>query len=133
MVYYGPASLARKYFTDMGYKPANRQTTPDFLVAVTDPNARVAREGYENRVPRTADEFVEYYRKSGVWKVNQEDMDAYLNEFVGKQQRASAYQDSAWAEHATTANKKSSYVISIPMQTRAVMVRRPQILKGNGS
>ena len=131
MVYYGPASLARKYFIDMGYEPANRQTTPDFLVAVTDPNARVAREGYENRVPRTADEFVEYYRKSGVWKVNQEDMDAYLNEFVGKPQRASAYRDRARAEHATTANKKSSYVISIPMQTRAVMVRRLQILKGN--
>ena len=123
MVYYGPASLARKYFIDMGYEPANRQTTPDFLVAVTDPNARVAREGYENRVPRTADEFVEYYRKSGVWKVNQEDMDAYLNEFVGKPQRASAYRDRARAEHATTANKKSSYVISIPMQTRAVMVK----------
>jgi len=63
MAYYGPASLAREYFIDMGYQPANRQTTPDFLVAVTDPNARMAREGYENRVPRTPDEFVEHYRQ----------------------------------------------------------------------
>ena len=131
MVYYGPVSLARQYFIDMGYKPANRQTTPDFLVAVTDPNARVAREGYENRVPRTADEFVEYYRKSNVWQANKEDMNGYLNEFVGKPKRASAYRDSALAEHATTSDKKSSYVISIPMQTRAVMVRRLQILKGS--
>ena len=131
MVYYGPASLARKYFIDMGYEPANRQTTPDFLVAVTDPNARIAREGYESRVPRTADEFAEHYRKSHVWQINQEDMDAYLKEFVGKPQSALAYRDSAWAEHATTASKKSSYVTSIPMQTRAVMVRRLQILKGS--
>ena len=131
MVYYGPTSLARQYFIDMGYQPANRQTTPDFLVAVTDPNARIAREGYENRVPRTADEFVDYYRKSNIWKINQEDMDAYLDEFVGKPQRALAYRDSARAEHATTAKKKSAYVISIPMQTRAVMLRRLQIIKGN--
>lgn len=131
MVYYGPASLARQYFIDMGYQPANRQTTPDFLVAVTDPNARTAREGYENRVPRTADEFVEYYRQSNVWNTNEEDMDAYLNEFVGKPERALAYRNSARAEHATTAKKKSAYVISVPMQTRAVMLRRLQILKGN--
>jgi len=131
MVYYGPASLARQYFIDMGYEPANRQTTPDFLVAVTDPNARITREGYESLVPRTADEFAEYYRKSDIWEVNQEDMDAYLNEFVDKPQNALAYRESAWAEHATTASKKSPYVTSIPMQTRAVMVRRLQILKGS--
>jgi ATP-binding cassette subfamily G (WHITE) protein 2 (SNQ2) len=37
----------------MGYKPVNRQTTPDFLVTVTDPNARIVREGYQNFVPKT--------------------------------------------------------------------------------
>jgi len=131
MVYYGPATLARQYFIDMGYEPANRQTTPDFLVAVTDPNARITREGYEGRVPRTADEFAEYYLKSDVGQINQKDMDRYLDDFVDKPQSAWAYRESAWAEHATTANKKSPYVTSIPMQTRAVMVRRLQILKGS--
>ena len=131
MAYYGPAALARQYFIDMGYQPANRQTTPDFLVAVTDPNARIAREGYEKRVPKTPDEFAEHYRESSIWQINQADMDAYLHESVGKPQRALAYMESAQAEHATTSNKKSAYVISIPMQTRAVVVRRFQILKGS--
>ena len=133
MVYYGPTSIARRYFIGMGYQPANRQTTPDFLVAVTDPNARIVREHYESCVPRTADEFVEYYRKSNVWKVNREDMNAYLREFVGKPQRALAHRKSARADHATTAGKKSAYVISIPMQTRAVMLRRLEVLKGNAA
>lgn len=35
MVYFGPADQARQYFIDMGYEPANRQTTPDFLVSVS--------------------------------------------------------------------------------------------------
>ena len=33
MAYFGPASDARQYFVDMGYEPANRQTTADFLVS----------------------------------------------------------------------------------------------------
>ena len=84
MAYYGPTSLARQYFIDMGYQPANRQTTPDFLVAVTDPNARIVSEGHENHVPRTPDEFAEHYRKSDVWQINQKDMDACLRVAVGK-------------------------------------------------
>ena len=33
MAYFGPANKARQYFIDLGYEPANRQTTADFLVA----------------------------------------------------------------------------------------------------
>jgi ATP-binding cassette subfamily G (WHITE) protein 2 (SNQ2) len=40
-----PAVLARQHFIDVGYQPANQQTTLDFLVTVTDPNARIVREG----------------------------------------------------------------------------------------
>ena len=36
-VYFGPANQARQYFIDMGYEPANRQTTADFLVAGEHP------------------------------------------------------------------------------------------------
>ncbi|KAL0955420.1 hypothetical protein HGRIS_001666 [Hohenbuehelia grisea] len=43
MVYFGPANEAKTYFTDMGWTARSRQSTPDFLVAVTDPGARVWR------------------------------------------------------------------------------------------
>ena len=35
MAYFGPANQARQYFIDMGYEPAYRQTTPDFLASVS--------------------------------------------------------------------------------------------------
>ncbi len=41
-----------------------------------------------------------------------------------------AYKSSARSEHAKTAHPKSPYIISIPMQIRALMIRRAQILKG---
>ena len=46
----------------MGYEPANRQTTPDSPVAVTNPDARIIRPGFEAKVPRTAGEFAVHYR-----------------------------------------------------------------------
>ena len=33
MAYFGRANEARQYFIDLGFEPAPRQTTPDFLVA----------------------------------------------------------------------------------------------------
>ncbi|RPD61629.1 pleiotropic drug resistance ABC transporter [Lentinus tigrinus ALCF2SS1-7] len=129
-VYYGPANRARQYFIDMGYEPANRQTTADFLVAVTDPNGRNVREGYEERVPRTASEFFEYYRKSDVYRANQDDVAAYHDEFVGKPERVSLYKQSVKEEHAKHSNKRSPYIVSISMQARALMRRRAQVLRG---
>jgi ATP-binding cassette subfamily G (WHITE) protein 2 (SNQ2) len=33
MAYFGLADHARQYFIDLGFEPAHRQTTADFLVA----------------------------------------------------------------------------------------------------
>ena len=68
----------------MGYQAANQQMTPGFLAAITDPNTRTAHEGYEGHVPVTADEFVEHYCTSNIWQINQDDMEAYRINFVGK-------------------------------------------------
>lgn len=114
----------------MGYEPANRQTTPDFLVAVTDPNGRIARPGVTN-IPRTADEFAEYFKNSEAYKLNQEDISAYMAGHVGLPEKAHAYKESAREEHSKGTKKTSPYTISIPMQARAVMTRRVQILYGN--
>ncbi|KAG5727434.1 Brefeldin A resistance protein [Termitomyces sp. T112] len=129
MAYFGPADQAKQYFIDMGYEPANRQTTSDFLVAVTDPNGRIVRPGVIS-LPRTADEFAEHFKKSSFGIANRNEMDDRL-QFVGRANYASAYMESAQAEHANHTRPASPYMISIPMQVRAVMLRRVQILRGN--
>ncbi|KAF8965800.1 ABC-2 type transporter-domain-containing protein [Flammula alnicola] len=140
MVYFGPASLARQHFIDMGYVPANRQTTPDFLASVTDPLARtMVSNDNDNRpldkrnrpIAQTALEFEEYYRNSEVCKVNKADVASYKHDTVDKHERVLAYKQSAKEEHAQHTRYKSPYLISIPMQIRIVMLRRAQIMKGN--
>ena len=99
-------------------------------LAVTDPNGRTVRPGFETRVPRTADEFAAYYARSAHAAANREDIAAYKREFVEDTHRLSTYKRSVKAEHATTAHPKSPYIISVPMQARALMRRRAQILRG---
>ncbi|KAF8624325.1 hypothetical protein AX17_007154 [Amanita inopinata Kibby_2008] len=135
MIYFGPANKARQYFIDMGYMPANRQTTADFLVAVTDPLGRIPDKDYDASVrgplPQTAAEFEAYYRHSDTGKWNHDDLGAYKRDFVYHRERAEYYKESVVAEHARHARLASPYTISIPMQVRIVMLRRVQILKGS--
>lgn len=132
MVYYGPANQARQYFIDMGYEPANRQTTADFLVAVTDPLGRIERPGHGlGQLPRTGPEFAAHFFKSALGEANRADMESYKHEFVGQPQRTNEYIQSVKAEHAKNTRGSSAYNISIPMQIRAVMVRRVQVIMGD--
>lgn len=53
MIYCGPANVAKAYFIDLGFECPPRQTTADFLTAITDPVERRFRPGWENRTPKT--------------------------------------------------------------------------------
>ena len=131
MAYFGPVNLARQYFIDLGFEPANRQTTPDFLVAVTNPDARTIRAGFETRAPRTADDFARRYLESDIATINEQDMESYRKDFIGKGNLVESYSRQVKEEHANTARKGSPYIASIPMQLWALIVRRFQILKGS--
>jgi len=130
MAYFGSASDAKQYFLDMGYEPANRQTTADFLVAVTDPKARIPRAGFSNQ-PRTAEDFAKYFLDSEHGKRNRIEIEEYLAKHVGKPERKSAYIESAHAEFAKRSSKSGPYLLSIVQQVQAVMRRRVQIIRGN--
>ncbi|KAK9433828.1 ABC-transporter extracellular N-terminal-domain-containing protein [Lipomyces doorenjongii] len=57
-IYFGRTHEAKEFFTTMGFDCPDRQTTADFLTSLTSPSERVVKPDYENRVPRTPDEFV---------------------------------------------------------------------------
>ncbi|KAG1763106.1 ABC-2 type transporter-domain-containing protein [Suillus occidentalis] len=131
MAYFGPAKNARQYFIDMGYEPQDRQTTADFLVAVTNPSGRKIREGFEGKIPGTSEEMAAAFLTSALGQANRDSIESYRSHYVGKPERVDAYRQSVVMEHADTAPKNHSYTISVPMQVRAVMVRRVQIIKGD--
>ncbi|KAF7984655.1 hypothetical protein HWV62_12906 [Athelia sp. TMB] len=132
MAYFGRADAARQYFVDQGWAPANRQTTADFLVACTDPLGRTPAPGRAlSTLPQTPAEFAAAFLASPAAAENRADMARYEAEFVGNAARAAAYGESVRAEHAAHTRGRSAYTISLPMQVRAVMRRRAQVIAGN--
>ena len=115
-VFYGPMGDAVAYFKDMGYEPQPRQTSADFLVAVTDPKGRFVRDGYEGRVPKTAEDFVRYWKKSEYYKrlVDEVDRELQLHDTEQGQQRIENFRESARADIVKRQSPKSSFLISYP-------------------
>ena len=68
MIYQGPANEAKEYMIDLGFHCPERETTADFLTAVTDPKQRIIREGYESRVPKTPEDFEKAFRTSETYQ-----------------------------------------------------------------
>ena len=64
-IYFGPAGKAKAFFERQGWSCPARQTTADFLTAVTNPIERTPRSGMENKVPQTPEEFEAYFDDDG--------------------------------------------------------------------
>lgn len=107
MAYFGPADQAKQYFINMGYLPANRQTTPDFLGSVTDPATRIVDESTVKPRPRTAAEFAEYFLKSPMGQQNRDDIELYKSVYVGSSGVLDEYRASAEEEHSKHTRRQS--------------------------
>ncbi|KAL4875271.1 ABC-2 type transporter-domain-containing protein [Aspergillus karnatakaensis] len=67
VTYYGPRSMARGYFEDMGFVCPKGANIADFLTSVTVLTERVVAAGMEEKVPNTPKEFENRYRNSLVY------------------------------------------------------------------
>jgi ATP-binding cassette, subfamily G (WHITE), member 2, PDR len=80
-IYFGRTEDAKKYFMDMGFVCPGRQTAPDFLTSLTSPEERIIRLGFENRVPRTPDEFAAIWKSSSAHAQLMKDINDYESRF----------------------------------------------------
>ena len=112
-IFCGPAKKAKQYFVDLGFECPERQTTADFLTAVTDPNERRFRPGFEKMAPKTAEELEKAFRSSPNYQELLDDV-ASFKKILGE----SDYEDTKRFEQAVQeskskhVSKKSPYTIS---------------------
>ncbi|KAH7137779.1 ABC-2 type transporter [Dactylonectria macrodidyma] len=119
-IYFGPASQARAFFERQGWESPSRQTTGDFLTSVTNPDERRPRKGMEERVPRTPEEFEEYWRRSPEFKALQTELEQHQEEFPVDDSGANAQEFRKQKQLAQSKHTRpgSPYLISVPMQVR---------------
>lgn len=99
-IYFGPCSEAKDFFLNMGFECAPRQTTADFLTALTSPAERRIRPGYKDKVPRTADEFAQRWKNSKAYERLLSDIDHYNQKFPVGGSSVQAFVESRKAQQA---------------------------------
>ncbi|KAE8355692.1 ABC-2 type transporter-domain-containing protein [Aspergillus coremiiformis] len=119
-IYFGPANAAKSYFERQGWECPQRQTTGDFLTSVTNPGERQARPGMERHVPRTAEDFEAYWRKSPEYQQLQVEISRHEQRHPLEEDGTALanFQQKKREVQAKHTRPQSPYLLSVPMQIR---------------
>ena len=99
-IYFGPTHTAKAFFVEMGFHCAERATTGDFLTSLTNPAERIVRPGYEDRVPKTPDEFAAAWQRSDERGRLLREIEDFEHEFPIGGQHLQLFQKSRKAQQA---------------------------------
>lgn len=121
--YFGPTDHAAKYFKDLGFMQPDRWTTADFLTSVTDEHERHVKEGWEDRIPRSANQFGEAFLKSERYQQNITE----IREFEEETKRMAEERSAA----RTKATKKKNYTLPFYKQVTACTKRQYLVMIGD--
>ncbi|KAM5351661.1 hypothetical protein ACJ41O_004384 [Fusarium nematophilum] len=131
-IFSGPASKAKQYFIDLGFECPERQTTADFLTAITDPNERRFRPGFEHRAPRTPEELESAFRNSPNYQELLADVAAYKEDLHRSDyEDAKRFQGAVQESKSKNVSQKSPYTISFIRQVIACTQREAWLLFGD--
>jgi ABC-type multidrug transport system ATPase subunit len=120
--FFGRTEEAKAYFENLGFECPPRWTTPDFLTSVSDPNARRVKPGWEDRIPRTADEFQATYRQSDVFKVTLTDIESFEDEIEAQKHEREA---------ARSKETKKNYTVPFWKQVTILTHRQFLVMVGD--
>jgi ABC-type transport system involved in cytochrome bd biosynthesis fused ATPase/permease subunit len=121
-IYFGPTEEGKAYFEEMGWYCPPRQTTADFLTSVTSHEQRRPRQGFDNLVPRTPEEFEQHWRTSQDYKKLLAEIQQHERE-LSNHVAVDEFRASRRAAQSQHLRVKSPYVVSIPMQVKACITR----------
>ncbi|KAJ4982755.1 multidrug resistance protein cdr1 [Stagonosporopsis vannaccii] len=130
-IYFGGLKAAKQFFENMGFVCLARQTIAEFLLSVTDPSARIVRQGCEDHVPRTAEEFRDQWRSSSDY---QQLMLAIEDHFETAEplqsQEIERFKGIRLSERAPVTRLHSPYTLNLVMQFAVAFKRAYQRIRG---
>ena len=132
-IFFGRTTDAKQYFVNMGFHCPDRQTTPDFLTSMTSPIERVVEEGWENRTPRTPDEFALRWKESKERAALLGEIDTYDKEHAIGGPSLQTFKESRRKQISKRQRIKSPYTLSYFGQVGLCLQRGFQRLKADPS
>ena len=132
-IYFGSTTKAKDYFLRLGFVCPDRQTDADFLTSMTSPQERLVQDGFENKVPRTPDDFAGAWNKSPERQKLLLDIEQFDKEHpIGGADR-DRFVASRRAQQAKAQRINSPYTLSYAQQVMLCLWRGFQRLKGDPS
>lgn len=122
-IFFGPADEAKAYFINLGFECPDRQTTPDFLTSMTAPSERVVRPGFENKVPRTPDEFHTCWKQSQQYQIVRAEIESYKSLYPINGSSADAFRENKHSAQAKGQRLKSPFTLSYMQQVQLCLWR----------
>jgi ATP-binding cassette subfamily G (WHITE) protein 2 (SNQ2) len=127
-IYFGPASEARSYFEDLGFKEKPRQTSPDFLTSCTDEFEREYATGRSAKnTPYSPDTLAQAFLDSEHSKRLTDEINEYRKAVTNKQ-IYNDFQTTVYYTKRKGTSKKSVYSIPYHLQISA-LVQRQYLIK----
>ena len=130
-IFFGPIMNAQAYFERLGFQCPERQTTADFLTSMTSPKERLTRPGFEQKAPRTPDDFADAWRRSHERELLLTQIQAYNNAFQPSGEARQAFIASRKAQQSKGLRKKSPYTLNYLEQIQICLWRGLKRLKGD--
>ena len=109
-IFFGTVDEAQQYLDSLGFVWSDRQSLSEYFISATDPEERVTKDGWENRVPRTVEDWDYCWKQSVYYQKLQKEIDSQL---------------STTASQATpqeTHRKQSPYVLAGPAQLLVILL-----------
>ncbi|KAL2015963.1 hypothetical protein VTK56DRAFT_4498 [Thermocarpiscus australiensis] len=132
-IFFGRAAEAKQYFINLGFECPPRQTTPDFLTSMTSPHERIVRPGFEDKAPRTPDEFAAAWKNSAEYKALMAEIEEYKQSHPINGPDAEAFRASRRAQQARSQRSKSPFTLSYVQQINLCLWRGWRRLVGDPS
>jgi len=132
-IFFGTTTHAREYFENLGFQCPDRQTTADFLTSMTSAQERVVREGFENKVPRTPDDFAHAWKESAERKDLLKQIDSYDKRFPFEGQAYQEFAESRKAQKSKGQRTASPYTLSYMQQVQLCLWRGFKRLRADPS
>ncbi|KAK3823093.1 MAG: ABC-2 type transporter-domain-containing protein [Benniella sp.] len=133
-IFFGPAEQARQYFIDMGFECPARQTTADFLTAVTDPHERKPASGLDPsaaaNLPSAPEQFEVLYKRSALYEQTMKQLTDYEAQ-VGQSHAGDDFLEVTRQMKQKYVSVNDPYTITYWNQIWAMTIRQVQLVRGD--
>ncbi|OHW91199.1 ABC-2 type transporter [Colletotrichum incanum] len=132
-IFFGKTDEARAYFEELGFISPEQQTTADFLTSMTSHKERIIRPGWEERTPRSPDEFAQVWKTSAHRARLMEEVEDYLQRHPFHGEHHDKFLEARRIDQSKFQRKRSPFTLSYMEQMRLTLWRNWVMLKGDPS